>query len=147
MAYSPFQQGAGLINATDAVLSQASGCANLGLDLRKDLAGVEHYGGPANRDENGNFYMTSTEGYIWNMSDVAGTDGYIWNMTNLANQGYIWNMGYVWDTSELEQNGYIWNMSDFEANGYIWNMAQLEQDGYIWSMSNVDRDAFALEPG
>src|ERR1700724_3083198 len=38
LAYSVFQQGAGLINAVSAVNSSASGCANLGLDINADLA-------------------------------------------------------------------------------------------------------------
>ncbi|MFT7685961.1 MAG: serine protease AprX, partial [Candidatus Azotimanducaceae bacterium] len=135
LAYSLFQQGTGLVNAWDAVHSTASDCVNLGLDIDKDLAGVEHYGGPANRDAEGNFVLTTTEGYIWNLSNV-NSEGYIWNLNDLSNLGYIWNLGYVWDTSELEQNGYIWNLSDFENNGYIWNLAQLEQDGYIWNLSN-----------
>jgi serine protease AprX len=135
LAYSLFQQGTGLVNAWDAVHSTASDCVNIGLDIDKDLAGVEHYGGPANRDADGNFVLTTTEGYIWNLSS-ADSQGYIWNLNDLSNLGYIWNLGYVWDTSTLEENGYIWNLSDFENNGYIWNLAQLEQDGYIWNLSN-----------
>ena len=48
LAYSIFQQGAGLVNAYDAVNSSASGCANNGLNIAKDLSGEEHYGGLAN---------------------------------------------------------------------------------------------------
>ncbi|MEX2366646.1 MAG: S8 family peptidase, partial [Pseudohongiellaceae bacterium] len=40
LAYSIFQQGAGLIDAGDAVSSIATGCANQGIDVRKDLAGT-----------------------------------------------------------------------------------------------------------
>ena len=50
LAYSIFQQGAGLVNAYDAVYSTASGCANRGLDIDADLAGVEHYAGLARPD-------------------------------------------------------------------------------------------------
>ncbi|MCP4284707.1 MAG: S8 family peptidase, partial [Gammaproteobacteria bacterium] len=42
-----FQQGSGLVNAYDAVNSNASGCANQGLDISKDIAGTEHYIGEA----------------------------------------------------------------------------------------------------
>jgi serine protease AprX len=48
LAYSVFRQGAGLINAIDAVASSATGCANQGLDVAADLAGTAHFGGPAN---------------------------------------------------------------------------------------------------
>jgi subtilisin family serine protease len=46
LAYSVFQQGAGLVNAYDAVYATDTGCANNGLDIGRDLDGVEHYGGP-----------------------------------------------------------------------------------------------------
>ena len=48
LAYTVFQQGAGLVNAHDAVYSTASGCANQGLNVALDLAGLQHYGGRAN---------------------------------------------------------------------------------------------------
>jgi len=38
LAYSVFQQGAGLINAVAAVNSSATGCANQGLNIGADLA-------------------------------------------------------------------------------------------------------------
>ena len=59
LAYTVFQQGAGLVNAHDSVYSTASGCANQGLNIRLDLAGLQHYGGRANEDSNGNFYIMS----------------------------------------------------------------------------------------
>src|SRR3569833_522848 len=45
LAYSVFQQGAGLINAPAAVNSSATNCANQGLDIAADLAGTRHFGG------------------------------------------------------------------------------------------------------
>ena len=56
-AYNPLQQGSGLVNAVTAVLSDASGCANIGLDIAADLAGEQHWGGPVRMDENGNLYI------------------------------------------------------------------------------------------
>ncbi|WP_343862799.1 S8 family peptidase, partial [Aliiglaciecola litoralis] len=41
--YDPLTQGSGLINAYAAVMSQASGCANVGLDIQADLNGVQHF--------------------------------------------------------------------------------------------------------
>ncbi len=32
-------------------------CSNQGLDIDADLNGTAHFGGPANQDENGNFYV------------------------------------------------------------------------------------------
>jgi hypothetical protein len=43
--YSIWQQGAGRINAPDAVFAQVSGEANLGMDIAADLAGKVHYEG------------------------------------------------------------------------------------------------------
>ncbi len=43
LAYSVFQQGAGLINAAAAVNSTASGCANQGLNVAADLAGTRAF--------------------------------------------------------------------------------------------------------
>src|SRR4029077_17033047 len=57
LAYSVFQQGAGLVDAHDAAYSNASGCANQGINVWLDLLGLQHYGGRANEDANGNFYI------------------------------------------------------------------------------------------
>src|SRR6202042_901026 len=57
LAYTVFQQGAGLVDAHDASYSTASGCANQGLNILLDTAGLQHYGGRANEDANGNFYI------------------------------------------------------------------------------------------
>lgn len=43
--YSMWQQGAGRINAPDAVFSDINGEANLGLNIQADLAGETHYEG------------------------------------------------------------------------------------------------------
>ena len=62
LSYSPLQQGAGMINAYDAVGSSASGCANRGLDVTKDLANTAHYGGPINKDAQGRYYQKNPNG-------------------------------------------------------------------------------------
>ena len=62
LAYSVFQQGAGLINAHDARMKRRRDCANRGLDIEKDLAGTEHYGGPARQSEDdGDYYIADAE--------------------------------------------------------------------------------------
>jgi len=65
LAYSVFQQGAGLINAVAAVNSSATGCANRGLDIAADLAGSAHFGGPANEDAHGNYYIMNLAAGSW----------------------------------------------------------------------------------
>src|ERR1700722_15044884 len=57
LAYTVFQQGAGLIDAHDAAYSTASGCANQGLNVLLDLAGLQHYGGRANENSSGEYYI------------------------------------------------------------------------------------------
>ena len=57
LAYTVFQQGAGLVDAHDAAYSNASNCANQGVNVSLDLLGLQHYGGRANEDANGNFYI------------------------------------------------------------------------------------------
>ena len=66
LAYSLFQQGAGLADAYAAVHSESTGCANQGLDVSKDLAGIEHYSGRARQDENGNYTIEGLDGFLWN---------------------------------------------------------------------------------
>ena len=88
LAYSVFQQGAGLVNARDAVNSSATDCANRGLDIDADLAGTKHFGGPANEDANGNYYVMDMGGTTW--GDPLDSDGYTWS------RGYPWGEGYAW---------------------------------------------------
>jgi serine protease AprX len=117
-AYSVFQQGSGLIDAVAAVNSVETGCANRGMNIGQDIAGTTHYGGPANRDGNGTYYLMgmSGSGYTWNGVYTKGS-GYIWG------DGYTWNDGYTWS------DGYTWNDGYFWSDGYVWN------DGYPWSDS------------
>ena len=67
MAYSPFQQGYGYVNATRAVTLGQRGCGNPDIDIQSDIDGSEHYEGPAIADDDGNIslpglqHMVSTE--------------------------------------------------------------------------------------
>ncbi|MBV5280291.1 MAG: hypothetical protein J0651_03275, partial [Actinobacteria bacterium] len=49
--YSMWEQGAGTVNAPDAVLADVSGVANQGMDIQADLAGTIHYEGYSYYDE------------------------------------------------------------------------------------------------
>src|SRR6267154_3764785 len=101
LAYSVFQQGAGLLNALDATNSSAVGCANNGLDVAADLAGTKHFGGPANQDDDGNYYVMDMGGSTW--GDPLGSDGYTWSRGYPWGQGYTWSEGYTWS------RGYTWS--------------------------------------
>ena len=117
-AYSVLQQGAGLVDAHAAVYSTASGCANVGLDVNQDLAGTAHYGGPANQNPDGTYYLTGLTG-----------DGYVWNGAYLWSGGYLWSSGSLWADAYLWSGGYLW------SDTYAWSSAYLWSGGYLWSAS------------
>jgi hypothetical protein len=120
LAYSVFQQGAGLINAPAAVNSSATNCANQGLDINADLAGTRHFGGPANQDANGNYYIMDLEGGTTWASPLAGDgahgpkgmpgvrairglEGYTWTQGYYLGEGYTWTQGYTWAKGHVGQ--------------------------------------------
>lgn len=92
-AYSAFQQGAGLINAYDARYETQRDCANRGLDIGKDLAGTEHYGGPARQDADGRYYLATDAGENWDQG-YAWDQGYLWRKS--ADDDATWSQGYLW---------------------------------------------------
>ena len=53
LAYSPFQQGHGYVSATRAITLGQRGCGNTDLDLAAEIAGTEHFQGPAIVDSAG----------------------------------------------------------------------------------------------
>src|ERR1700677_1400038 len=121
LAYSVFQQGAGLINAVSAVNSSQTGCANRGLNVAAHLAGTQHFGGPANEDANGNYYVMNMAGSTWGSSTTS--DGYSWSTAYNGADGYTWSAGYVWSQA------YSWNQAYAWTNGYTW------AQGYMWAKS------------
>ncbi|MGA2189853.1 MAG: S8 family peptidase [Steroidobacteraceae bacterium] len=132
LAYSVFQQGAGLINAVAAVNSSGTGCANVGLDISADVAGTAHFGGPANVNSSGTYY-------IMNMTAASGTPlagaGLSWSGT-LAPGGYDFTEGYVWSQGFTWSNGYPWSNS---ANWTVdWTNSALTTTGYLWKKSVID---------
>jgi serine protease AprX len=127
LAYSVFQQGAGLINAVSAVNSSATGCANRGLNIAADLNGTQHFGGPANENANGQFYIMNMAGSTWGSSQP--NDGYWWSSAYNGSQGYYWSEGYSWSQS------YPWNQAYAWGTGYLWSKGYTWSSGYLWSKS------------
>jgi serine protease AprX len=127
LAYSVFQQGAGLINAVSAVNSSATGCANRGLNIAADLAGTQHFGGPANEDAQGNYYVMNMQGSSWGGSQP--NDGYYWSTAYNGSQGYTWSEGYAWSQTYPWNQAYTWSSSYLWSKGYTWS------SGYLWSKS------------
>jgi serine protease AprX len=120
--YDPLTQGAGLINAYEAVMSQASGCANVGLDIEADLNGEEHYKGPTIVTEDGRLGIRLTNG------DVL-TEGFDWGGSNL--QGFDWGNAYA--------EGFDWG--DADAQGFDWGNAQ----GLGFDWDSIDIASFSWE--
>jgi serine protease AprX len=127
LAYSVFQQGAGLINAVSAVDSSATGCANRGLNIAADLAGTQHFGGPANEDASGNYYVMNMAGPTWGGSQP--NDGYSWSTAYNGGEGYTWSEGYSWSQT------YPWNQAYTWSSGYLWSKGYTWSEGYLWSKS------------
>jgi serine protease AprX len=136
LGFSVFQQGAGVVNAFDAVNSTASGCANGGLDVSADLADTSHFIGTAEltpeglfivRDENGN------ENFAWD-GQFSGTGGtYFW-----SGGTYFWSGGtYFWSGAEP-----LWSGSHLLWTGgtYFWSGGTYFWSGgtYFWSGSQLD---------
>jgi serine protease AprX len=89
LAYTVFQQGAGQVNAYDAVFNQNTTCGNVGLDIAADLANTLHYGGPARQNSDGTYYVVDGSGQPINQQ------GYLWN------NGYLWNQSFVPATTSV----------------------------------------------
>ena len=127
LRYSVFKQGAGLVSAYYTLASEADNCANSELDIDKDLNDEEHYSGPANINDDGNFYVEGLgEEYVWQLDD-AQLDGsaLIWRMSLADNSG-DWN-------NTASTDALIWRMN-LETDALIWRMS-LESNALIWRMS------------
>lgn len=132
--YSVFQQGAGLVSAYYAIASAETDCANKSLDIAKDLSGEEHFSGPSNINDDGNFYVEGLgDEYIWDTNgtnfsgdamlwrtslepysawqDTATTDAMLWR-TNFETDAMLWRTGFGTD-------GMLWRTS-FDTDAMLW---------------------------
>jgi serine protease AprX len=99
--YSIWEQGAGRVWASDAVLGEIEGVANQGMDISADLAGEQHYQGWTRFDEEtGTFYIVGggADGWIdgyttWNGSFDSWADGYD-ALTNWSGSFDSWAGGF-----------------------------------------------------
>lgn len=140
LAYSVFQQGAGLVHAYSAAKQSSDDCANVGMDIAADLAGKVHYGGRANVDEGGNYYVMDLDGYLWTDGKLA-TGGYLWTDGYIWTDGYMWTDSYLWTDGSVGANGYMW------TDGYIWTDAYMWTDGYMWTDSYLWTDRATQSAG
>jgi len=121
LAYSVFQQGAGEINAYDAVFAPVADCANTGLDVDADLAGTTHFAGTADLDADGNYFVSNGDALEW--WKRASDSGFVWD------QGYPWSQGYSWSKGYPWSHGYSW------SKGYAWSRGNSWSKSFTWSSS------------
>ncbi|WP_281556750.1 S8 family peptidase [Thalassomonas sp. RHCl1] len=145
LAYSVFQQGAGLINAADAVNSTDSACANQDMDIALDIAGLQHYQGPASVDADKNFTIEGqTSGYSQFTDEAVISD------KTVSWQGDVATDLLIWKTAVLEVSDSSYEIASvtvdksplqsfFETDLLIWK-TMLDTDLLIWKTS-VDFDS------
>ncbi len=145
LAYSVFQQGAGVVNAKDALATKVDGCANQDLNIEQDLAGTQHYYGPANINSDGDFYIEGLgDEYVWRISDeIVDGDTFIWR-TSLLTDTFIWRTSvmtdtFIWRTAFITEGDLAWR-TNFESDTFIWRTSFVDSDTFIWRTS-VDFDS------
>jgi len=113
LAYSVFQQGAGVVSAENSLQSVASGCANSDLDIARDLSGIQHYSGAANMNDDGNFYIEGFgQEYVWDIGENDSIGGPVSWDPNVGVDRLIWK-------GSFDINRLIWKGS-FDINRLIW---------------------------
>jgi serine protease AprX len=127
LAYSVFQQGSGVVNAKDALQSTATDCANQALNIAQDINGDEHFFGPSNINDDGNFYIEGLgDEYVWDISQ-----------SNVEGSGLLWKHSFSADVSNWQNrattDGLLWK-HDFETDGLLWKHG-FGTDGLLWKHS------------
>lgn len=164
--YSVFQQGAGLIDVLSASSHGIDNCANQGLDIQADLAGIQHYHGPAvlsldgqyhiaEHDQSGyptgrpvdDAYLTWSGAYPWDSGAMWG-DGYPWGTRTVWADGYPWGVrpvglnGYPWGVRPVGLDGYPWGVRPIALDGYPWGVRPIGVDGYPWGVRPIGLDGY-----
>jgi serine protease AprX len=129
LAYSVFQQGAGVVNASDAVYTTTTGCANIGLDINADLDGTQHFQGPADQAPNGNYFVTDDDGtvYSWDSTYSGGStgDGYAWS------SGTFWAGGFAWSDGTFWSGSFAWSGGTFWSGSFAWSGATMAVNQWV----------------
>lgn len=137
LSYSPFQQGAGLVNAYDAVTSIKTGCANINLNINEDLAGANHFTGPARVDENGKPYIELDNGTVLREGDF-------WQNDEVSLQGSHWKgsvfnlQGSHWVSNGLSLNIKSLNGGILNLQGGHWSNSVIGLQGAHWGSKSLD---------
>ncbi len=130
LAFSIFQQGAGLVDAFAAVTNANFACANNNMDIEKDLSGEAHYIGPVRRHENeGDYYIPSIEGLEW--SGVYG-DSQLWRFSSDSQ---------LWRNTGFNSNSQLWRHTSFSSNSQLWRNTGFSADSQLWRNTGFSADS------
>lgn len=81
LAYSPFQQGHGYVSITRAITLGERGCGNIDLNLVRDMAGEEHFEGPAIVTEEQKVTLPGLDSMLSPLPSAKGTsDTRVWGV-------------------------------------------------------------------
>jgi serine protease AprX len=133
LAFSVFQQGAGLVDAMAAIQSTAMGCSNAGLSIAQDLSGEEHFIGPVRRDaDNGYFFIPNVDGLEW-----SGTysDPQLWRHANINEDTALWA------TASFNRNIQLWSHTSFNSNSQLWGNPSFSADSQLWGNPSFNADS------
>jgi subtilisin family serine protease len=118
LAYSPFQQGSGVVTVTRALTLGERGCGNRGLDIAADIAGSEHFTGPAVVDDAGQVSLPGLEQVFkggesekglsstrkWGVKEHIERDGYQWGAIPRHRESpFDWEAIYLREKQIMEQ--------------------------------------------
>ena len=143
MAFSPFEQGHGMVNAYDAVASRNTGCANRGLNIKDDLAGVNHFAGPARLKDDGTFAIylggeeVLSEGHQWGDTGMF-SEGHQWGDTGIFSEGHQWgdtgifSEGHQWGDTGILNEGHQWGDTGIFSEGHQWGDTGIFSEGHQW---------------
>ena len=143
VSYSLLQQGAGLIDAVAALDSEVVGCANQGLDLKADLAGITHFKGPLTHREEAESLLETAAAH--RRSDEARQPVF---GESLASDPVIglapFNAVSRFDRS-LGDNGVYVSPAQLTANGLNWSLSELKGQGYWVDRTHQGLDGLAFD--
>jgi serine protease AprX len=148
MAFSPFEQGHGMVNAYKAVASRNTGCANRGLNIKDDLAGVNHFAGPARLKDDGTFAIylggdkVLSEGHQWGDAGLF-SEGHQWGDAGLFSEGHQWgdaglfSEGHQWGDAGIFNEGHQWGDAGIFNEGHQWGDAGMFSEGHQWGDAGI----------
>ncbi len=145
LAFSIYQQGAGLVNALEAVRSTERDCANEGMSIAADIAGEEHYIGPVRFDEQTEeFYIPGADGLEWN---GFYNDSQLWRHTRFNADSQLWGRtsfnadSQLWRHTRFNSNSQLWRHTTFNTDSQLWGNPGFNADSQLWGNNRFNTDS------